>query len=72
MSTIIFSMPYPALMYYAMLPSSAVQGDAAVKYISKLDEFEMFVVRCKFAALPLATNKSSHQGEWTSWVCGVC
>ena len=43
---------------------SLVQGDAAVKYVSKLDEFEMFVVRCKFAALPLAVNSSiSTQGE---------
>jgi ribosome-binding protein aMBF1 (putative translation factor) len=38
-----------------------VQAGAGVRYTSKLDEFDMFVARCKFAALPLTCNATAQQ-----------
>jgi hypothetical protein len=40
-----------------------VQAGAGVRYTSKLDEFDMFVARCKFAALPLTCNATAQQPQ---------
>lgn len=45
------------------LLSILLQAGAGVRYTSKLDEFDMFVARCKFAALPLTCNATQQQQQ---------
>lgn len=44
---------------WLILPAHLVQDGIHVPYRSKLDEFEMFVARSKFAALPLFSSVGS-------------
>jgi preprotein translocase subunit SecG len=50
------------LVVLLLLVLLLLQAGAGVGYSSKLDDFDVFVTRCKFAALPLKSSQQP-QGE---------
>lgn len=53
----------PATLLLAFCCGCCVQAGAGVRYSSKLDDFDMFVARCKFAALPLSSPQAAKQQQ---------